>query len=128
MKSTSHQIQILAGEQPRRFDLRVKCVLMAVYQIDGKTVLQPLIKEQEAETVANLFRNETLEVWLSNGKNEIAQFDVDILKYKQVMQPLTKCHVIKKTVVCLKNYFEHLVSCEGCPLSTNMGENEDDEC
>jgi hypothetical protein len=90
------------------------------------TILQPLIAEQEAKTIPELFQNKTLEVWLSNGKTDIAQFDIAILKYKQVSQSLTKCKKTK-TQVCLKNYFENLVSCEQCPLNVNSDENSDDE-
>jgi len=84
---------------------------MAAYQNDGKTVLKPLMSGQNAKTVADLFNNKTLEVWLSNGENEFLQFDVDILKYRQVLQPLTKCQELK-TRTCLRNLFENLVSCE----------------
>jgi hypothetical protein len=121
LTSVSDQVQDLAGEPPVTLDPRVKCVLVAAYQEDGKTVIQPLISEQDAEKIAELFRNRILEVWLSNGKNDIAQFDVAIVKYEQVLQPLTKCQKVK-TEVCMKNYFENIVSCEQCPLSVNTGE------
>ena len=111
MKSASHQVQDLAIQPKTTFDPRVKCVLMAAYQNDGKTVLKPLMSGQNAKTVADLFNNKTLEVWLSNGENEFLQFDVDILKYRQVLQPLTKCQELK-TRTCLRNLFENLVSCE----------------
>jgi hypothetical protein len=125
--SASHQVQDLVGEPSATFDPRVKYVLVAAYQKDGKTVLQPLIAEQDAEKIAELFRNKILEVWLSNGKNDIAQFDVAIAKYKQVLQPLTKCQKVK-TRACMKNLFENLVSCEQCPLNVNTGEIAYDEC
>jgi len=99
---------------------------VAIYENNGKTILQPLIAEQEAKIIPELFQNKTLEVWLSNGKTNISQFDVAILKYKQVLQSLTKCKQ-KKSQVCLKNYFKNLVSCEQCPLSVNAGENLNDD-
>ena len=122
----SHQVQDFAGIPDARFAPKTKCVLVAIYENDGKTILQPLITEQEAKIIPELFRNKTLEVWLSNGKTDIAQFDVAILKYKQVLQSLTKCKQVK-TQLCLKNHFENLVSCEQCPLSVNAGENSDDD-
>jgi hypothetical protein len=118
----SHQLQDLAGTPDTTFGPKTKCVLVAIYENDGKTILQLLMAEQEAKTIPELFQNKTLEVWLSNGKTDIAQFDVAILKYKQVLQSLTKCKKVK-TQVCLKNHFENLVSCEQCPLSVNAGEN-----
>ena len=126
MKSASHQVQDLADTPYATFGPKVKCVLVAIYENDGKTILQPLVAEQEAKTIPELFQNKTLEVWLSNGKTDIAQFDVAILKYKQVLQSLTKCKKVK-TQVCLKNHFKNLVSCEQCPLSVNAGENSDDD-
>jgi len=127
MKSAGQQIQGLVREHLATFDPRVKCVLVAAYQNDGRTVLQPLVAERESKTIAELFNNKTLEVWLSNGENDIAQFDVAILKYKQVLQPLTKCQKVK-TEVCLKNHFENIVSCEQCPLSASAGEIANDKC
>jgi hypothetical protein len=118
----SHQLQDLAGTPDTTFGPKTKCVLVAIYENDGKTILQLLMAEQEAKTIPELFQNKTLEVWLSNGKTDIAQFDVAILKYKQVLQSLTKCKKVK-TQVCLKNHFNNLVSCEQCPLSVNAGEN-----
>ncbi len=122
----SHQVQDFAGTTNDRFASKTKCVLVAIYENNGKTILQPLVAEQEAKIIPELFQNKTLEVWLSNGKTDISQFDVAILKYKQVLQLLTKCKKAK-TQVCLKNYFKNLVSCEQCPLSVNSGENSDDE-
>ena len=122
----SHQVQDFAGITNDRFASKTKCVLVAIYENNGKTILQPLVAEQEAKIIPELFQNKTLEVWLSNGKTDISQFDVAILKYKQVLQSLTKCKKAK-TQVYLKNYFKNLVSCEQCPLSVNSGENSDDE-
>jgi hypothetical protein len=117
----SRQVQDFADTTDTVFTSKTKCVLVAIYENKGKTILQPIIAEQEAKSIPELFQNKTLEVWLSNGKTDISQFDVDILKYKQVLQPVTKCKKAK-TQVCLKNYFENLVSCEQCPLSINAGE------
>ena len=122
----SHQVQDFAGITNDRFASKTKCVLVAIYENHGKTILQPLIAEQEAKIIPELFQNKTLEVWLSNGKTDISKFDVVILKYKQILQSLTKCKKAK-TQVCLKNYFKNLVSCEQCPLIVNSGENSDDE-
>jgi hypothetical protein len=123
---TSYQVQDFAGTNDAMLALKTKCVLVAIYENDGKTILQPLIAKQEAKTIPELFQNKTLEVWLSNGKADISQFDVSILKYKQVLQSLTKCKKAK-TQVCWKNYFKNLVSCEQCPLSVNSGGSSDDE-
>jgi hypothetical protein len=122
----SHQVQDLAGTPHTTCDPRIKLVLVAIYENDGRTVLQPLVAEQEAKTIPELFEDKTLEVWLSNGKTDIAHFDVAILKYKQVFQSLTKCRKVKAQV-CLKNHFENLVSCEQCPLSVGSGEDSDDD-
>jgi hypothetical protein len=103
----------------------MKCVQVAIYENNGKTILQPLVAEQEAKTISEFFQNKTLEVWLSNGKADIAQFDVGILKYRQVLQSLTQCKKVKNQT-CLKNHFKNLVSCEQCPLSVNVGKNSDD--
>jgi hypothetical protein len=124
--AANRQIQDFAGTNNDKATSKTKCVLAAIYENNGKTILQPLIAEQEAKTIPELFQNKTLEVWLSNGKTDIAQFDIAILKYKQVSQSLTKCKKTK-TQVCLKNYFENLVSCEQCPLNVNSDENSDDE-
>jgi hypothetical protein len=123
---TSHQVQDSAGTTDDRFASKTKCVLVAIYENHGKTILQPLITEKESMIIPELFQNKTLEIWLSNGKTDISQFDIAILKYKQVLQSLTKCKKAK-TRVCWKNYFKNLVSCQQCPLSINSGENSDDE-
>jgi len=117
----SHQLQDLAGTPDATSGSITKCVLVAIYENDGKTILQPLVAEQEAKPILELLENKTLEVWLSNGKTGISQFDVSILKYKQVSQALTKCKQAKSQV-CLKNLYENLVSCEQCPLNVNTGE------
>jgi len=93
---------------------------VAIFEKEGKTILQPLISEQDAKTIQKLFRTETLEVWLSNGKSSYSVFDVDILKYKQVSQPLTKFSKIANQVH-LKNLFAGIVSCEQCPLDNEAG-------
>jgi hypothetical protein len=126
VSESSGQVQDLAGMPTAEFAPKMKCVLVAIYENDGKTIMQPLVVEHEAKTIPELFQNKTLEVWLSNGKIDIAHFDVAILKYKQVLQSLTKCKKVK-TQVCLKNHFENLVSCEQCPLGVKSGENSDDD-
>ena len=126
MRAFTGQVQDFAGIFSAKAAPKIKCVLVAIYENHGKTILQPLIEEKEATTISELFQNKTLEVWLSNGKTDIDQFDVTILKYKQVLQSLAKCKKAK-TRVCWKNYFKNLVSCEQCPLNVISGENSDDE-
>ena len=122
MKGVSnHQLQNLVATPEPTIEPKTKCVAVAIYENDGKTILQPLIGEQEAKSIIKLLENQTLEVWLSNGKTEISQFDVAILKYKQVLQSLTKC-TRAKTQVCLKNFYKNLVCCEQCPLNGNTSE------
>jgi len=111
----SSQVQDLACEPVPPLSSETKCVTVTIFEVDGKTILQPMITEQEAKTIQELLRSETLEVWLSNGKSSYSTFDVGILKYKQVPQPFTKCSK-KASQVCLKNMFENIVCCEQCPL------------
>ena len=111
---------LTAVSEASESNLKMKCISVMVFEDEGKTVLQPLTTKQEAETLQELFHNNTLEVWLSNGQPDPAQFDVKILKYKQLLQPSTMCARIK-TRVCLKNYFETIVACKQCPLSTSGG-------
>ncbi|MCW4044063.1 MAG: hypothetical protein NWE94_00925 [Candidatus Bathyarchaeota archaeon] len=126
MKELAGQVQDLSGVSSTESAPKMKCVLMAIYEKDGKTVLQPLVAEQEAKAIPDLFQNKTLEIWLSNGKEEITQFDIAILKYNQVLQALKKCRKVPNQV-CLKNHFENIVSCEQCPLSGDTGEGSDDD-
>jgi len=114
------QVQEFACEWVAPLSFETKCVTVAIFEKEGKTILQPLISEQDAKTIQELFRTETLEVWLSNGKSSYSVFDVDILKYKQVSQPLTKCSKIANQVH-LKNLFAGNVSCEQCPLDDEAG-------
>src|SRR4030043_633648 len=102
VKSASHQVQNLVGKPYTTFDPEVKCVLVAIYENEGKTILQPLTTKQELETIQELFQNKTLEVWLSNGETSMAQFDVAILKYKQMLQPFANCQRTE-TRVSLEN-------------------------
>ena len=118
MKSfASHQLQGLIGEHKARVKPKTKCALVAIYENDGKTIMQPLITEQDATSLLELFENQTLEVWLSNGKSDFLQFDVAILKYKQVLQSSTKC-TQAKTRACLMSLYENLVYGEQCHLSS----------
>jgi len=112
---TGRQVQNLVSQSESGFNPKVKCVTVAIYERDGKTILQPLVNEQEAGIVPELFQSQTLEVWLSNGKSDASMFDVAILKYKQVNQAATKCNRIEDQV-CLKNLFDGIVYCEQCPL------------
>jgi len=99
-------------------ELKIKCVTVMVFEETGKTVLQPLATNQEAQSIRDLFQNNTLEVWLSNGQSDPTQFDVNILKYKQLLQSSTMCSKAKARI-CLKNQFETIVSCEQCPLNAD---------
>ena len=96
-------------------ETKLKCVTVMVFEENGKTILQPIIRGQEIQNVHELFQKNTLEVWLPNGRSDFAQFDVSILKYKQVVQPSKACSKVKNRE-CLKNHFETIISCEQCPL------------
>jgi len=117
-ETASHQVNDVASASATTPNSGVKCLTVIVHEYQGKTILQLLVTRQETETLKELFLNKTLEGWLSNGKSDIAQFDVDILKYEQVLQPLTKCGITENQV-CLKYQFDTVVSCEQCPLSTH---------
>ena len=111
----------LAEAPPQASDTKVKCVTIMVFEKAGKTIIQPLVNSQETQTIRELLQNETLEVWLPNGEADLAQFDVAILKYQQVMQSLTMCSIANNRV-CLKNHFDTIVSCEQCPLTEDGAE------
>ena len=125
MKEFADQVQDFADTPNARFVPKLKCISVAVYENNGKTILQPLVTAQEAKTIPELFQNTTLEVWLPNGEINITQFDVAILKYKQVLQSLKKCKKVK-TQVCLKNFFANIVSCKQCPLNIKTGKISND--
>jgi hypothetical protein len=97
---------------------KMKCVTVMVFEEAGKTILQPLVTDQTTQKIKDLFQNKTLEVWLPNGQSDLAQFDIAILKYKQLMQPSKMCSRTKGCV-CLKNHFETIVSCEQCPIGND---------
>ena len=121
MKKPSWQRCTLVDSPPPEIDAKVKYVSVMVFEKSGKTIVQPLVESGEAQAVQELLENDTLEVWLPNGKLDPAQFDVAILKYKQLMQPYTTCSRNTKRA-CLKNYFETITSCEQCPLGDNGAE------
>lgn len=118
----NRQIQDLEGQTAAWSNLKVKCLTVAVYEKEGRTILQPLVSEQEAGIIPEMFQNKTLEVWLSNGKSDASVFDVAILKYKQINQDVKKCSKIENQV-CLKNQFDNIVDCEQCPLDGQKGDN-----
>ncbi len=118
----NRQIQDLSGRSESGFNPKVKCLTVAIYENERKTILQPLMGEHEAEGISEMFKNRTLEVWLTNGKSDASVFDVAILKYKQVNQPAKRCDKVEDQV-CLKNQFEDIVTCEQCPLNGENGEN-----
>ena len=99
-------------------DAKVKCVTVLVFEQSGRTVIQPLVTNEDALMVQELLQNDTLEMWLPNGKVDPFQFDVAILKYRQLMQPSTMCSRTRNHV-CLKNTFDTIVACEQCPLSVD---------
>jgi hypothetical protein len=100
-------------------ETKLKCVTFMVLEEKGKTVLQPITSEQDTQNVQELFQKNNLEVWLPNGQSDFEQFDVCILKYKQVAQLSKMCDKIKNRE-CLKNHFETIVSCEQCPLADKL--------
>ena len=102
---------------PAVSESNLKCVTVMVFEENGKTILQPIIRGQELQNLHELFRKNTLEVWLPNGRPDFEQFDVGILKYKQIVQPSKVCSKVKNRE-CLKNHFETIISCEQCPLSS----------
>jgi len=97
-------------------ETKLKCITVMVFEENGKTILQPIIRGQDVQHIHELFKKNTLEVWLPNGQPDFEQFDVGILKYKQVTQPSKLCSRNKNTK-CLKNHFETIVSCKQCSLS-----------
>ena len=101
---------------PAVSEAKLKCVTVMVFEKKGKTILQPIIRGQDIQNLHELFQKNTLEVWLPNGRPDFEQFDVGILKYKQIVQPSKVCSKVKNRE-CLKNHFETIVSCEQCPLS-----------
>ena len=121
-KPASSQRCSFAEADPPILDAKVKCVTVMVFEESGKTIIQPLLASQETTAIQKLLKNGTLEVWLPNGKSEASEFDISILKYKQVAQPLTKCGKLGNKV-CLKNYFETITSCEKCPLTNEETKN-----
>ncbi len=116
MKEIARQRCTLSGEAPAKTSAAIKCLTVMVFEMSGKTILQPLLSNQDTQTVQELLQNKTLEMWLSNGKTDPSEFDVSILKYRQVLQPEKRCSKTKNRV-CLKNHIDTIVSCEQCPLN-----------
>jgi hypothetical protein len=104
---------------PAVSEAKLKCVTFIVFEKNGKTILQPIIRGQEIQNLHELFQKNTLEVWLPNGRPDFEQFDVGILKYKQIVQPSKVCSKVKNRE-CMKNHFETIISCEQCPLSSEV--------
>ena len=69
---------------PAANENKLKCVTVMVFEENGKTILQPVIRGQDTQHLHDLFQKNSLEVWLPNGKPEFEQFDIDILKYKKI--------------------------------------------
>ncbi len=101
--------------------LRTKYTTVVIFEREGKTVIQPIASNEEAQALQELFQNNTLEVWLPNGKSEPAEFDVSILKYKPLLQLSTPCSKMRNRI-CLKNCFDTIVSCEQCPIEGQTAE------
>ncbi|MFB3889396.1 MAG: hypothetical protein ACE14S_07885 [Candidatus Bathyarchaeia archaeon] len=120
-ESKSRQRCYLADTPAATPDLKIKYVPMMVFEEAGKTIIQPVTANSETPEIRELFRSGTLEVWLSNGQRDPAQFDVAILKYKQQVQPPTMCSRAQGRM-CLKNHLETIVSCAQCPLNDEGAE------
>jgi len=69
---------------------RLKCVTVMVFEEKGKTILQPIVRGQDIHCFHELFQRSILEVWLPNGRPDFSQFDISILKYRQMAQPSRK--------------------------------------
>ena len=107
---------------PNTPENRLKCVTVMVFEEKGKTILQPIVRGQDIHSVHELFQRSILEVWLPNGRPDPSQFDIGILKYRQMVQPSKMCRKVKNRV-CMKNHFETITSCEQCPLSNEGPQN-----
>jgi hypothetical protein len=101
---------------PKLPEAKLKCVTVMVFEEKGKTILQPIVRGQDVHSVHELFQRSILEVWLPNGRPNLSQFDIGIIKYRQMVQPSKMCSKVKNRI-CLKNHFETITSCEQCPLS-----------
>jgi hypothetical protein len=101
---------------PAVSEAKLKCVTVMVFEKNGKTIIQPVIRGQDIQNLYELFQKNTLEVWLPNGRPDFEQFDVGILKYRQIVQLSKMCSKVKNRE-CLKNHFETIVSCKQCPIS-----------
>ena len=97
-------------------DTKLKCVTFMVFEEKGKTILQPIARGLDIHSVHELFQRNILEVWLPNGRADPSQFDIGIIKYRQMIQTSKMCSKVKNRV-CLKNHFQTIVSCQQCPLS-----------
>ena len=72
-------------------ETKLKCITVMVFEENGKTIIQPIIRGQDTQHLRELFQKNTLEVWLPNGRPEFEQFDIGILKYKQMAHPSKVC-------------------------------------
>jgi hypothetical protein len=113
--------QICSPSGKVRSSAKTFFVSVAVFEENGKTILQPMLSEKEATFFPDMFQNKTLEIWLSNGNSDLTLFDVNILKYEQVLQSLTRCDQVENQL-CLKNLVDGITSCEQCPLSKETEE------
>ena len=105
-------------------DTKIKCITVMVFEEKGKTIIQPIVRGHSLQSVNDFFQKNILEVWLSNGQSDFNQFDIGILKYRQIAQPSKMCRKVKN-MVCLKNHFEKIVSCERCPLINEEPQTQD---
>jgi hypothetical protein len=101
---------------PKLPEAKLKCVTVMVFEDKGKTILQPIVRGQDVHSVHELFQRSILEVWLPNGRPNLSQFDIGIIKYRQMVQPSKMCSKVKNRI-CLKNHFETITPCEQCPPS-----------
>ena len=101
---------------PNLPESKLKCVTVMLFEEKGKTILQPIVRGQDVHSVRELFQRGILEVWLPNGRPDPSQFDIGIIKYRQMVQPSKMCNKVKNRV-CLKNHFAGIVSSGQCPIT-----------
>jgi hypothetical protein len=80
---------------PAGLETKLKCVTVMVFEENGKTIIQPVIRGQDSQQLHDLFQRNSLEVWLPNGKPEFEQFDIGIVKYKQITQRSNRSQTAK---------------------------------
>jgi hypothetical protein len=92
---------------PAATENKLKCVTVMVFEENGKTIIQPVIHGHDTQHLHDLFQKNALEVWLPNGKPEFEQFDISIIKYKQV-NPRSKSTIKNRRQSRVESHFESL--------------------